>query len=153
MKLKLVRKYKLDTYTIGKLYIDDIYFCDTLEDKDRGLTSDMSLSEIQSIKIKGNTCIPYGQYQVTLKVKSQKYSNPKYKYARIANGYMPRILNVKGFDGILIHAGNSDKDTEGCILVGENKVKGKVINSQATWTKLYNILKASKDDITIDITK
>ena len=68
MKLKLVRKYKLDTYTIGKLYIDGIYFCDTLEDKDRGLTSDMSLSEIQSIKIKGNTCIPYGQYQVTLKV-------------------------------------------------------------------------------------
>lgn len=153
MRLKLVRKYRLNTYTIGKLYIDDVYFCDTLEDKDRGLTSDMSLGDIQKAKVKGATCIPYGQYKVTLGVKSAKYSNPRYKYAQIANGYMPRLLNVKGFDGILIHAGNTDKDTEGCILVGYNKVKGKVVDSQATWTKLYQRLKESKDAITIEIVK
>lgn len=153
MKLKLIRKYRLSTYTIGKLYVDGVYFCDTLEDKDRGLTSDMSLGDIQKTKVKGATCIPYGQYSITLNVKSAKYSNPKYKYAQIANGYMPRLLNVKGFDGILIHAGNSDRDTEGCILVGYNKVKGKVVESQATWTKLYQRLKASKDAITIEIVK
>lgn len=153
MKLKVVRKYRLATYTIGKLYIDGTYFCDTLEDTDRGLTSSMSLSDIQKVKVKGATCIPYGLYNVSLNIKSAKYSDSKYKYAQIAKGYMPRIMNVKGFDGILIHAGNSDKDTEGCLLVGYNKVKGKVINSQATWTTLYKKLKAAKGTITIEFTK
>lgn len=157
MKLKVERTFRGPLYTIGHLYIDNVYFCDTLEDPDRGLTSAMSLTEIQKKKIKGNTCIPYGTYNVTLDVVSPKYSNiSKYHYAAIAKGRMPRLLNVKGFDGILIHAGNTPKETEGCLLVGYNKIKGQVINSQVTWQKLYTKLQEAKnkrENITIEYIK
>lgn len=112
MKLTLIRKYKKDKYCIGKLYIDGEYFCDTLEDKDRGLTDNMTVSEISKIKVKKETAIPTGTYKVTI-----TYSNRFKKN-------MPLINNVKGFEGIRIHSGNTDKDTEGCILVGQNKVVG-----------------------------
>lgn len=138
MKLTLIRKYKLPTYTIGKLYIDEEYFCDTLEDKDRGLTDSMMVGEISKIKIKKETAIPTGTYKVTI-----TYSNRFKKN-------MPLINNVKGFEGIRIHSGNTDKDTEGCILVGFNKVKGNVINSRDTYNKLFSVLSKS-NNITITI--
>ena len=138
MTITLIRKYKLPTYTIGKLYIDGGYFCDTLEDKDRGLTDDMTVSEISKIKIKKETAIPTGTYKVTI-----TYSNRFKKN-------MPLINDVKGFEGIRIHSGNTDKDTEGCILVGFNKVKGNVINSRDTYNKLFSILSKS-NNITITI--
>lgn len=138
MKLTLIRKYKLPTYTIGKLYIDEEYFCDTLEDKDRGLTDGMTVSEISKIKIKKETAIPTGTYKVTI-----TYSNRFKKN-------MPLINNVKGFEGIRIHSGNTNQDTEGCILVGFNKVKGNVINSRDTYNKLFSILSKS-NNITITI--
>ena len=155
MELTLNRRYNGPTYTIGSLLVNGAYYCDTLEDKNRNLSSTMSPEEISKIKVHGETAIPYGKYNVTLSVKSSKYSNfSKYKYAAFTQGYIPRLLNVPGFEGILIHAGNKDADTEGCILVGENKVKGKVINSQTTWTNLYKLLKAANDNkepITITI--
>ena len=155
MELTLNRRYNAPTYTIGSLMVDGTYYCDTLEDRNRNLSSTMNLDEISKIKVKGKTAIPYGKYKVTLSVKSSKYSNfSKYKYVTFTQGYIPRLLNVPGFEGILIHAGNNDKDTDGCILVGENKVKGKVINSQATWTNLYKLLKKAddnKESITITI--
>lgn len=155
MELTLHRRYNGPNYTVGSLLIDGLYFCDTLEDKNRGLSSTMSLEEINKIKIKSETAIPYGTYKVTLNVKSPKYSNfDKYKYVAFTKGYIPRLINVPGFEGILIHAGNQDKDTDGCVLVGENKVKGQVINSQATWIKLYKLLQkadSSKEPITITI--
>ena len=138
MILTLDRKYKLPTYTIGKLYIDGEYFCDTLEDKDRGLTDDMTVGEISKIKIKKETAIPTGTYKVTI-----TYSN-RFKKS------MPLINDVKGFEGIRIHSGNTDKDTEGCILVGFNKIKGNVINSRDTYNKLFSILSKS-NNITITI--
>ena len=64
---------------------------------------------------------------------------------------MPRLLNVPGYEGVLIHAGNTQKDTEGCILVGQNKVVGQVINSQATWKALYTELLKDKNNLTIEI--
>jgi len=155
MKLTVKRFAFKPTYTIGKLFIDGVYFCDTLEDKDRGLTQNMPLAELKSKKVKGETCIPYGKYDVTLDVVSAKYSNfTKYPYVKFCGGKMPRVLNVPGFEGILIHAGNNDKHTEGCLLVGQNKVVGQVINSQATWTKLYKLLQdKKKEGITIEYTK
>ena len=66
---------------------------------------------------------------------------------------MPRVVGVKGFEGILIHPGNSQKDTEGCLLVGRNTVKGRVMNSQETWKNLYNKLKEANGEITIKYTK
>lgn len=138
MILTLDRKYKLPTYTIGKLYIDGEYFCDTLEDKDRGLTDNMTVGEISKIKIKKETAIPTGTYKITI-----TYSNRFKKN-------MPLINDVKGFEGIRIHSGNTDKDTEGCVLVGFNKVKGNVINSRDTYNKLFSILSKS-NNITITI--
>ena len=139
MKLALIRKYKKDKYCIGKLYIDGEYFCDTLEDKDRGLTDNMTVSEINKIKVKKETAIPTGTYKVTI-----TYSNRFKKN-------MPLINNVKGFEGIRIHSGNTDKDTEGCILVGQNKVVGQVINSQATYKVLYNKLLKDTNNLIIEI--
>lgn len=155
MNIEVIRKHFKPSYTIGKLFINGEYFCDTLEDTDRGLTDTMTEEDILKVKVKGNTCIPYGKYEITLNIKSPKYSNfIKYKYAAFAEGKIPRLLNVKGFEGILIHAGNTADHTDGCILVGENKVKGQVINSQATWTNLYKLMKAAndkKEPITITI--
>ena len=149
MKLKLDRYYKGPNYTIGRLYIDGKYFCDTLEDVDRGLLQSMSLEEINSLKVYGETAIPRGTYKITLDVQSPKYKNrSQYKFCK---GYLPRLLNVIGYDGILINIGNYIKDKYGCILVGENKVKGQVINSTATFKRLYNILITSKDDLEIEI--
>ena len=73
MELKLERKYRNNLYCIDKLYINNKYFSDVLEDPDRGLTDSMSLEEIKKIKIKGNTCIPYGKYNITLDVTSPKF--------------------------------------------------------------------------------
>ena len=153
MKLTLNRIYRGPSYTIGKLYIDNEYFCDTLEDVDRGLTDVMSLAEILRIKKPSETAIPSGTYKITLDIVSPRFSTKTF-YQQVCNGKLPRLLNVKGFDGVLIHSGNTERDSSGCILVGQNKVKGKVINSQETFKKLYKILKDYWDkdkSITINI--
>ena len=151
MKITLIRSYNTDRYCIGHLYIDGKYFCDTLEDCDRGLDSSMPLKKLQSIKIKSRTAIPTGIYKVVLNVQSPRLSKKsQYKFCK---GYVPRLLNVKGFDGVLIHIGNKAEDSLGCILVGENKVKGQVINSTSTFHRLYDILSKAKDDIVIEIVR
>lgn len=143
MKLKLERRFPRDRYTIGKLYIDGEYFCDTLEDTDRGLTSSMSDAQIQGMKIKGETAIPTGRYLVDMKTVSPRFGGrAQYQFCK---GRLPRLCNTPGYHGVLIHIGNTAKDTEGCILVGENKERGKVLNSTATFRKLYPILKAADE--------
>lgn len=138
MRIEVKRLFKGDTYTIGKMYLDGKYFCDTLEDKDRGLTQAQDFSVIKAKKVYGETAIPSGTYKVEC-----TYSQ---RFGRI----LPLLFNVKGFDGIRIHRGNTSKDTLGCILVGENKVKGQVVNSAITEVKLMDILRNEKD-ITITI--
>ena len=149
MKLIVKRIAKKPTYTIGKLYIDGVYFCDTVEDTDRGLFQGQSLDLIKKIKIPNKTAIPTGTYKLTLNVVSPKYSK-KAIYQEICKGRVPRLLDVPGYDGVLIHIGNSADDSSGCILVGQNKVVGKVINSTETFRKLYNKIKGQKD-LTIKI--
>lgn len=144
MRLELERRYKCNGYTIGKLFVDGQYFCDTLEDTDRGLNDAMSEAEITAQKLKSVTAIPTGVYSITLDQRSPKFGSKAF-YMLTCRGRLPRLLGVKGFDGILIHCGNTAKDTEGCILVGENKVKGQVINSQATFKRLYPLMKAAWD--------
>lgn len=152
MILELKRIFKSDTYTIGKLYINGYYFCDTLEDKDRGLSQDMPLEEIKKIKVAGKTAIPTGLYKVLLNIKSPKFSNSdKYPSYKFCNGYLPRLVDVPAYQGVLIHIGNDDEDTDGCIIVGENTVKGKVLNSTSTFVQLYNKLSEAKGDISINI--
>lgn len=139
MELKVKRKAKRETYVIGDLSIDEVFFSNTLEDTDRGLTSDMSDEEIKEIKQKGITAIPTGRYKVVMNVQSPKFS--KYKQYEFCKGYLPRLVDVPGYEGVLIHIGNYPKDTDGCILVGKNTVKGAVMESTATFKKLYDILK------------
>ena len=144
MELRLERKYRNNNYCIDKLYVNGKYFSDVLEDPDRGLTDTMSLEEIKKIKIKGNTCIPYGTYNVTI-----TYS-PRFKKN------LPLLNNVKGFDGIRIHSGNKPQDTEGCLLPGFNKVKGQVIDSRVTTDKLIAQIQqalSKGEKVTITITK
>lgn len=152
MEIKLKRIARKADYTIGHLFVDGQYVCDAIEDTDRGLNQQMPLTEIQRIKIKDRTAIPAGQYRVTLDVKSPKYSNfARYPWARAIDGRVPRILNVTGFEGILIHVGNTAADTSGCVIVGENKVAGKVINSTAAFNKLYSMMANAKGGIFITI--
>ncbi len=146
MELLLKRVAKKATYTIGHLYVDGQRFCDVVEDTDRGLDQQMPLSEIQRIKVKDKTAIPTGHYRITLDVKSPKYSNyARYPWAKPYGGKIPRLVNVSGFDGVLIHVGNTAEDTSGCLIVGENKAVGKVINSTATFAKLYAKLLTARD--------
>jgi len=149
MELKLVRKWKKPFYTVGNLYIDGVFVANTLEDTDRGLSQSLPVSVNVAKKRKGMTAIPTGRYRVTLDVQSPKFS--KYKSYDWCKGYLPRLINVPAYEGILIHAGNTAQNTEGCLLVGENKVVGKVLNSMATLKKLYEVLKGAKDSIYITI--
>lgn len=139
MKLRLDRKYKKATYSIGKLYVDGVYFCDTVEDKDRGLTDKDSLDKIKATKVYAKTAIPLGIYKITMGVISPKFSQKPY-YKAFCNGRLPRLLNVKGFDGILIHKGVNADSSAGCIIVGKNTVVGGVTNSQFYFEKLYKLL-------------
>lgn len=148
MKLLLKRIARKDTYTIGKLYIDDEYICDTLEDPDRGLNQCMSIDQINKTKVYGNTAIPTGSYSINMNIVSPKFKNRS--WAKPWNGKLPRLEDVPGYEGVLIHVGNTSKDTLGCILVGENKVKGQVINSTNTFNKLMKLLTKQKN-ITITI--
>ena len=140
MNIILNRIAKKAKYTIGKLYINDKYFCDTLEDTDRGLTQSMTEQQIGSKKVYGETAIPTGTYRIII-----SYSN-KFKKQ------MPLLLNVPGFAGIRIHSGNTEKDSLGCILVGKNKAVGKVLESRDTYNKLFSILQEVNKKETIKIT-
>lgn len=153
MKLTLERRFKCNGYTMGRLLVDGKPFCDTLEDADRGLDAKMPLAEIKARKLKSITAIPTGTYKITLAVRSAKFGSKQFYYD-LCRGRLPRLEDVPGFDGILIHCGNTAKDTEGCILVGENKVKGQVINSQETFARLYPILRKAyyrAEPLTIEV--
>lgn len=125
MRLVLTRTLLGDDFTMGQLSIDGRYCCDTLECKDRLLRSDMSLEEIKSIKVYGKTAIPVGVYEVAIT------SSPAFRMV------LPRLYDVPGYSGVLIHAGNSVSDTKGCILVGEASREDRLTNSRKA---LYNIL-------------
>lgn len=143
MKLRLKRIACKPSYTIGRLYVDGEYFCDTIEDRDRGLDNSMTEQEIKSNKVYAETAIPTGTYSVTMNVQSPKYkTRPAYAFCK---GFLPRLVGVKGFDGVLIHIGNTQKDSAGCILVGQNKEVGKVINSTETFKRLYAVLQAANN--------
>lgn len=138
MKIEVKRIALKDKYTIGHMYIDGKFVCDTLEDKVRDLNKNGKFDNGE-VKIPNETAIPYGTYNVTMNIQSPKYSNyAKYSYVKKYNAFMPRLQNVPSFEGVLIHAGNTADHTSGCILVGENKIKGQVVNSQKIWTNLMD---------------
>lgn len=152
MKLTVKREQPKDTYTPGKLYIDDQFFCFTLEDLDRGLTQDMSIGEIQSKKIYGETAIPKGTYKITLDVVSPKFSQYPF-YMEVCQGKIPRLVDVPGYEGVLIHVADGwkkDKLLQGCIGIGERQADGSLYNGKETFKRLYNIIK-NQTDLSIEI--
>ncbi|BDC07089.1 DUF5675 family protein [Phocaeicola vulgatus] len=134
MKLKVERLWKKPGYTVGRLYVDGKFFCNTLEDTVRDLNRER--------KIPGKTAIPYGEYKVVF--------NWSPKFGR----NLPRLLNVPAFEGILIHPGNTADDSSGCILVGKNTEVGRLTESRYTSDKL-NVLvedvQRKGESITIEI--
>lgn len=136
MELRVDRRWKKDGYTIGNLYIDGKLFCNTLEDKDRGLRQDMPVAEIQRLKAYGKTAIPTGRYRIDMDTVSAKFRSRV--WATPYGGRLPLLLSVPGYAGVLVHVGNSAEDTDGCILVGTNSAVGKVLNSAATFCELMD---------------
>lgn len=133
MKIEIKRDIFTDNSTIGKMYIDGAYFCETLEDVDRKL-------EDGGTKIYGETCIPRGTYTLVI-----DYS-PKYKKN------MPHLLDVPEFKGIRIHPGNTDADSEGCILVGRTRAADFIGHSKLTYNELLIKLRDATDKIEVIIT-
>ena len=144
MDVRVERRWKKSTYTIGILTVDGERFCESLEDRDRGLKQSDSPLWIGAKKVYGETAIPTGTYNVAMNVVSPKYSAVKW-YKDLCGGKMPRLLDVPGFDGILIHPGNTAIDSCGCILVGRNTKVGQVTQSRDTFKKLYRKMKAAHD--------
>lgn len=139
MEAVLERAWKRDTYTIGRFLINGQRFSESIEDKDRGLSQDMDIKEIQRIKVNGETAIPTGPYTVKM-----TYS-PKYKRQ------MPEVLNVPGFSGIRIHSGNTANDSLGCILLGRNTKVGMVTDSRATCKEFERLLIAAGGECKLTI--
>lgn len=142
LEISIDRAWKKKGYTISRVFVngkrfgDGKKYCNALEDEDRGLTSDMSVDEILAVKNKhkGQTAIPRGRYKVTI-----TYS-PRFKKD------MPLLNAVKGFTGIRIHSGNTAKDSEGCLLIGENSQVGMVTNSRYWTTLLCSHIKTALDN-------
>lgn len=136
MILTVTREIFTDHSTTGMLYVDEAFFCYTLEDRDRQKQADGSIIPwVPSLKIPKETAIPYGTYQVIT-----DYSN---RFKKV----MPHILNVPNFEGIRIHSGNTDHDTEGCLLLGMSLNKDFVGRSKEAFDKFFSLLqKALKED-------
>ena len=131
LDMKLVRTQFKDTQTVGKLYLNGVYFCDTLEDKNRDLNKN-GIFDGSEKKVYAQTCIPFGQYKVII--------NQSSRFKRL----MPRLLNVPHFDGILIHNGVTEKNSAGCILVGSYDGQ-KLVRSKEIFNKLFEIMKYYND--------
>lgn len=132
MKLRLERRYKKSEYTIGLLFIDGVFFCNTLEDRVREIKPD------GKGKISGMTAIPAGTYRVVV--------NWSPRFRRL----LPYVEDVPHFEGIRIHSGNTARDTDGCILVGVNDAVGRVNHSCKTLEALMSRLDGQRN-VTIEI--
>lgn len=128
LNLKVVRSEFGDGYTEGRLYIDGRYFCDTLEDTDRSLYKEMPLDEMRAKKVAGETAIPLGRYNVSMTY-SPRFGRP-----------LPLVEGVPCFEGVRIHAGNTTKDTAGCLLLGERCGRGMIKNSRINCERLFALM-------------
>lgn len=135
IEFTLKREVFTDKRTLGKLYCNGSFVCDTLEDKDRKLES-----EGANAKVYAQTAIPRGRYKMTY------YLWPRY------NNYYPWIQNVPYFSGILIHGGSTEEHTSGCILVGTKTANNTLYGSADAMKKIRKIFTENKDkDIYIKV--
>lgn len=137
MKLKLVRETLTEVSTIGSLYVDGVFECYILEDKDRRL-------EEGGEKVYGRTAIPLGTYEVIVDMSN--------RFKRL----LPLVRNVPQFSGIRIHPGNTDADTEGCLLPGTTKGADKVLNSRTAFDRLFKKIQEARvrgEAVTLEVTR
>jgi hypothetical protein len=126
MNIKVKRLHRTENSTIGELFIDGKFECYTLEDKER------------DVKIKNETAIPKGTYKVII--------NMSNRFKKL----LPLLIEVPGFEGVRIHPGNSNHDTEGCILVGQARSRDYITKSRRAFEDLFSKMKLAKS-ITITI--
>lgn len=137
MQIVVKRRWFTNDTTIGEMSIDNTFECYTLEDKDRNLSDSMSLGDINKIKIFGKTAIPTGTYKVTVEATGivvnvgQRPGPPGAKK-------LPLIIPIKGFSGVRIHVGNNATATEGCLLVGQGRIKDAITNSTAALNSVFD---------------
>ena len=144
MEILVYRKWKKPYYTVGRMSIDGTVVCNTMEDVDRGLDSDMPDWMIKNKKIPNVTAIPTGRYQVDMDTVSPRFSKYPF-YMEVCKGKLPRLKNVKGFDGILLHCGADHSNSSGCLLLGLNKQIGKLTDTKEAFKKVYALMKAAHD--------
>lgn len=139
MNLELKRMLRLDDRALGQLIIDGKLFCFTLEDKDRGLHSKMDLNEINKLKVYGKTAIPTGEYDLII--------NRSNRFSKLAGKdvFLPLLLNVRGYEGVRIHAGNKPEHTEGCILLGRHIRNNELTNSREAMARFMELIKNEKN--------
>lgn len=142
--IEVKRLWKKQGYTIGKMYVDGEYVADTLEDTDRGLRQDMLKSDIVRLKIPAETAIPSGEYDVDLDVVSPRFGKMPF-YKEVCGGKLPRLKDVPGFEGVLIHVGSNALHTEGCILLGKNQIVGGLTKGKECFKLLWEKIKGSKN--------
>lgn len=130
MELLLERKYPKNNYTIGNLFINGKFYCNIIEDTVRDFNKNGTF-DCGELKISGHTAIPYGKYEI------QVTYSPKFKRK------LPLLLNVKHFEGIRIHRGNTEKDSSGCLIPGENTKRGMVLNSTKYELELTNLIESA----------
>lgn len=145
MEVLVYRKYKKPDYCVGRMSIDGTFICNTMEDVDRGLDDGMQDWMIKNKKIPNVTAIPTGRYKIDMDTVSSKFSKYPF-YMEVCQGKLPRIKNVRGFDGILIHCGVDHSNSSGCILVGMNTKVGKLTDSKETFKKIYALMKEAHDN-------
>jgi hypothetical protein len=129
------------------MHIDGQLICNSLEDEDRGLSDSMDERTIRNRKIFGKTAIPRGRYTIDMETVSPKFSKKGF-YMDVCQGKLPRLKNVKGFEGILLHVADGPKGAdllEGCIGVGMNRIKGQLCEGKETFKKIYALMKAAND--------
>jgi len=131
MELELTRSVKTNKSTIGELTVNGVFECFILEDKDRGLRKDMPISELMVMKIKTKTAIPIGRYEIAVSF-SDKFQK-----------MLPLLLDVPAFAGIRVHPGNTETDTEGCLLPGKTKSTNGVGSSRIAFTALFDKIKTA----------
>jgi hypothetical protein len=129
MKIKVVREFFSNSETLGTMYINDKFFCYTLEDYDRKFKQSQDEAFIKKNKIAKKTALPSGEYRLILSISN--------RFQRL----MPEVLNVKGFAGIRIHGGNTHENTEGCILIAKNRF----IDKQSTFGKIRNWIQGTME--------
>ena len=147
MEILVYRKWPKAGYCLGRVYIDGQLICNSLEDEDRGLSDAMDERTIRNRKIYGKTAIPRGRYIIDMETVSPKFSKKEF-YMDVCQGKLPRLKNVKGFEGILLHVADGPKGAdllEGCIGIGLNKKVGQLCDGKETFKKVYALMKEAHD--------